>query len=142
MRRVVRRLGRALGHRGFTLTSLGTVWVLYGYSIVTAPLPDTSGVRILLHLAPLSVWGWLWMCAGAAALVAAWLPQGQDAFGFVALLVIVLPWMLSFLLSWKPLGDNPRGWIGAVVWGAMTALVWVTLRWPEPARPKEFPYGS
>lgn len=140
-RRAARRLGRALGRRGTILGCFGTVWALYGYALVTTP-PDTSAFRVLLLLWPLHVWGWLWIAAGCVAMITAWFPARLDAAGFGALVLIVVPWMLSNLLSWWPLRDNPRGWIGALIWGAITVPVLVVAGWPEPARPKGLPDGS
>lgn len=136
-----RRMRQALGRRGVILGALGTVWALYGYAQITTPLPDTSGIRVLLRLWPLPVWGALWIGAGVAAIVAAWLPPRLDAFGFLGLVLIVVPWTLSYLLSWWPLGDNPRGWVGAAIWGAMAAAVLVVAGWQEP-RTKGLPDGS
>ncbi|HEY9374920.1 MAG TPA: hypothetical protein VIU94_41770, partial [Streptomyces sp.] len=93
---------------------------------------------------PLQAWGWCWVAAGLVAASAAFLPQGRDAPGFVALVLIVLPWMLGYLLSWWPLGVFPRGWIAAAVYGALTLPVVVVAGWREPPRPKraEPPYES
>lgn len=137
--RGIRRLPRRLGRRGAILSGYGLVWVLYGYGQLIAPQPDRRGLELLLDLLPLHVWAWAWITAGTAALVSAWLPQGVDVPGFVALVVIVLPWMLAYFASWWPLQTFPRGWIAAVIWGAITIPALVAAGWPEPPRPKELP---
>jgi hypothetical protein len=81
------------------------------------------------------VWGWLFVTAGLCAAVAAFMRQGADWFGFVALVLIVLPWMLSYLASWA-LGDFPRGWVAAAVWAVIAVPVIVVAGWREPPRPK------
>lgn len=116
MRWAVRRLGGMLGRRGAILLSYGTVWALYGYGQIISPQPDQRGLTLAVQMWPLHVWGSLFITAGLMAAVAAWLRQGADWFGFVALVLIVLPWMLSYLASWV-LGDFPRGWVAAAVWG-------------------------
>lgn len=134
-RRVARRLARQLGRRGAILLCYGDVWAIIGYGQITAPQPDLRGLRLLLQMMPLAAWGWLWIAAGLIAIVSAWLPQGRDWPGFLALPLMVLPWAVSYLLAWI-LGDFPRGWVAAVVWGAIAAPVLVVAGWREPPRPK------
>jgi hypothetical protein len=134
-RRVVRRLGRTLGRRGVILLCYGAVWALYGYAQVASPPPDRRGLQPLIELAPLAAWGWLWMVAGVLAMVSAWLPTGRDWAAFPALQLVVLPWMGCYLVTWL-MGDYPRGWIAAAVWGLISVPVWVVAGWPEPPRMK------
>lgn len=134
--RVVRRAARMLGRRGAILGGYGTTWALYGYGQIIAPQPDQRGLDLLLRAWPLQAWGCLWIAAGAVAIVCAFLPEGRDTPGFVALIAIVLPWMLGYLASWWPLGVFPRGWIAALIWAAVAAPVIVVAGWREPPRPK------
>ena len=131
-RRVVRRLGRTLGRRGAILLCYGTVWALYGYAQITSPQPDQRGLQPILERVPLTVWGWLWVATGLTAVVSAWLPQGRDWVGFLALPAMVLPWMTSFLLAWL-MGDYPRGWVAALVWAVIAVPVLVVAGWREPS---------
>ncbi|MFJ2676411.1 hypothetical protein [Streptomyces sp. NPDC087525] len=135
-RRALRRAARILGRRGAFLLSFGGLWLLYGFGQLMEPLPDTRGIRLLLRLMPLDAWAVCWIVAGLFAVVAACLPQGLDWFGFPALLLIVVPWMLSYFFSWWPLGDNPRGWVTALIWAVATVPVIVVAGWREPPRPK------
>lgn len=132
LRRSVRRLRRQLGRRGAFLTCLGALWLLYGYGLVIEPLVNTVSQRFLLHFWSIEVWGWLWIGAGCTAVVCAWLRQGWDWPGFIASYVLAVPWGLASLMSWKPYGDNPRGWIGAAVWVALGGLIATVIGWAEP----------
>lgn len=136
--RVVRGAARMLGRRGTILGAYGTVWMLIGYGQIAEPQPDQRGLTLLLGLMPLWAWGCLWITAGLVAVVCAWLPQGVDVAGFVALMAIVLPWMLGYLVSWWPMGVFPRGWVAAVVWFAITVPVGVVAGWREAPPPKRF----
>jgi hypothetical protein len=142
-RRVVRRLSRIIGRRGAILSCYGIVWLLVGWGQIVQPQPDQRGLRLLLDRMPLEAWAWCWIVAGLIALAFAWAPPGRDAAGFVALVLIVVPWMTSYLASWL-LGDYPRGWAAAAVWTAITVPIMVVLGWPEPPRSKraEPPYES
>lgn len=135
LRRVTRRLGRALGRRGAILLSYGTVWSLYGYAQVASPAPDQRGLTVATQWLPLAAWGWIWVTAGLLAIVAAFMKQGADWFGFVGLALIVLPWVTSYLATWL-LGDFPRGWVAAAVWAVIAIPVIVVAGWREPPRPK------
>lgn len=134
--RAVRRLARTLGRRGVILLAYGTVWALYGYGQLITPQPDQRGLDLILRAWPLQVWACLWIAAGLVAVVSAFLPQGRDAPGFVALVLIVIPWMLGYLVSWWPLGTFPRGWVAAAIWAVIAVPVIVVAGWREPPRPK------
>ncbi|WP_406170390.1 hypothetical protein OIE52_39460 [Streptomyces canus] len=134
-RRVARRLGLMLGRRGAILLSYGTVWALYGYGQLISPPAAQPGLTLALQMLSITVWGWLWIVTGVLAVVSAFVPQGVDWFGFVALVLIVLPWTLSYLVSWLQ-GDFPRGWVAAAVWGAIAVPVIVVAGWREAPRPK------
>lgn len=136
-RRVARRLSRILGRRGAFLASFGTLWMLYGFGQLVEPLPDTRGIRLLLNVMPLDAWACCWIACGLLAVASAWLPEGRDWIGFPALLAIVVPWMLAYVLSWWPLGDTTRGWVTALIWAVATVPVIVVAGWREPPRPKE-----
>ncbi|MFD7705728.1 hypothetical protein [Streptomyces sp. NPDC059786] len=130
------RADQILGRRGSFLAAFGTLWALYGFGQLVEPLPDTRGIRTLLHLMPLDAWAWCWIAAGLIAITAAPLPTGRDWYAFPALLLIVAPWMCSYLVSWWPLGDNPRGWVTALIWAVAAVPVIVVAGWQEPPRLK------
>jgi hypothetical protein len=141
-RRVARWVGRRLGRRGTILGAYGTVWMLIGYGQIMEPQPDQRGLTLLLGWLPLQAWGCLWIAAGLLAVVCAWLPQGRDWLGFLSLMAIVLPWMLSYLVSWWPMQVFSRGWVAAVVWSAITVPVGVVAGWAEPIRPKKVEHSN
>ncbi|SFK72688.1 hypothetical protein [Streptomyces pini] len=135
----VRRPMRALGRRGAFLTLKGTIAALYGYSQLVAPLDAQSGPTLLLRWLPLDVWAWAWITAGVCALVCAWLPQPRDWPGFVAVWAVTAPWALGYLAAWWPLGDHPRGWAPALIFGAFGAVCLVAIGWDEPPRARSEP---
>jgi hypothetical protein len=130
----VRRLRQRMGRRGAILTLKGTIAVLYGYGLLVQPTPDRTGLRLLLRLMPLHCWAVTWVAAGTIALTCAWLREGRDWPGFTAVWLIATPWALGYLASWWPLGDNPRGWITAAIFGAFGLVCLTVVGWPEPGR--------
>ncbi|MEU5664772.1 hypothetical protein [Streptomyces longwoodensis] len=140
MRAAARRLTRRLGRRGALLTLKGLIATLYGYAQIVQPPSDVRGLCLLLKAWPLDAWGALWMTAGTTALVCAWLPPRRDWPGFLAVWAITAPWSMSYLAAWWPLGEYPRGWVVAVIFGSFGAVCLVAIGWTEPPRaPSEPP---
>jgi hypothetical protein len=139
----VRRLTRRLGRRGTILTLKGVIASLYGYGQLIAPAPDLRGLHLLLKLMPLQAWATAWILAGLTALVCAWLPPRRDWPGFLAVWAITAPWSMAYLVAWWPLGEYPRGWVAASIFGAFGAVCLVAIGWDEPPRARtEPPHGS
>ena len=126
------RLRRRLGRRGAFLSCFGAVWILYGYGLLVEPLVSTVSFQVLVDLWPVDVWAWLWISSGCAAVAGAWLPAPKDWFGFAALYPLATLWGVANFMSWQPYGDNPRGWVGAAVWGVMGGAITVAAGWSEP----------
>lgn len=132
---MVRRAAHRVGHRGTMLILLGSVALLYGVGLVISPpAPKPIGLHLLLGLMGLHWWGITLITAGAIAVLCAPLRQGRDWPGWAALVAVWLPWSLSFLVSWWPDGDNPRGWISAAIFAAFAAIPAVAAQWDEPVR--------
>ncbi|WP_371670035.1 hypothetical protein OG985_21785 [Streptomyces sp. NBC_00289] len=132
MRAAVRRLRQQLGRRGALLTLKGTITTLYGCAQLVTPQPDQRGLCLLLHLMPLRAWAGLWVAAGITALVCAWLRPRVDWPGFCAVWAITAAWSGSYLVSWWPLGEYPRGWVAAIIWAAFGGVCLVAIGWREP----------
>jgi hypothetical protein len=136
---VVRRTAHRVGHRGALLTLLGAIALLYGISLLTQPpVPHPIGLRLLLGLMPLKCWGYTLAAAGVIAVLCAPLRQGRDWPGFAALTLVWLPWSLSFLTSWWPQHENPRGWVSALIFAVFSGVPAACAGWeePDPAPPR------
>jgi hypothetical protein len=134
VRAVVGRIMFRVGHRGALLILLGGIALLYGVSLITTPPPPhPPGLRLLLGLMDLHKWGATLTAAGGIAVVCAPLRQSRDWPGFAALTLVWLPWSLSFFVSWWPQGENPRGWVSALVFLALAGVPAVGAGWDEPA---------
>lgn len=141
MRAAARRLGRKLGRRGALLTLKGVIATLLGYGQFVQPTPDRRGLRLLGFL-PHEAWAAAWIVAGVVALVCAWLPPRRDWPGFLAVWGITAPWSMSYLVAWWPLGEYPRGWIPALIYGAFGGVCLVAIGWNEPPAGQEPASGN
>ncbi|MFD4572110.1 hypothetical protein ACFWNK_01735 [Streptomyces sp. NPDC058417] len=137
-----RRLRKVLGRRGALLSLKGVMAVLYGYGQTVQPTGSARGLTLLLKVRPLEFWGWAWVTAGLVALACAWLPQGRDWPGFLAVWLIATPWAMSYLVSWWPLCEFPQGWVVAMIFGAFGAVCLVAIGWDEPPARQEPPSGT
>lgn len=134
MRAVVRRAARRVGHRGAVLFLLGIIALLYGVSLITTPpIPNPPGLHLLLGIMGLHAWGATLTAGGVIAIACSPLKQGRDWPGFAALVLVWIPWSLSFFVSWWPDGSNPRGWVSALVFIAFAAVPAVCATWEETA---------
>lgn len=139
VRRAARRLSERLGRRGALLTMKGIIATLYGYGQIVQPAADRRGLCLLLKAMPLSAWGAAWMAAGLTALLCSWLPPRRDWPGFLAVWAITAPWSMAYLVAWWPLGEYPRGWVAALIFGAFGAVCLVAIGWEEPPRARREP---
>ncbi|MEW2545139.1 hypothetical protein AB0910_05040 [Streptomyces sp. NPDC047002] len=76
------RIGRCLGYRGAALLICGTGWINYGLGLLADPrFGVVRGVAAPTRIAPIPIWGWAWLTAGAASCIAAVLPSRRDWWG-------------------------------------------------------------
>jgi len=141
MRAAVHRAARRVGRRGAVLALKGVMALLYGYSQLVQPIPNTTGIRLLLELMPARCWGWAWVIAGCTALAGVGLRQGRDWAGFAAVYLMASTWALGNLASWWLYG-NARGWVGALIWAAFGGVAVVVAAWPEPVTEPEEAAGE
>lgn len=120
-----------VGRRGAILLILAIVDVAYGSSLI-GPSSDSLGSAAIAwrqHFAPLWVWGGVWLVVAAILIVSAFLRN--DAIGYFAAIGLKISWSLTTLASWV-FGGVERGWLSAIVWMVVAAMVWVIAGWPEP----------
>jgi len=126
-----------LGRRGAVLLILGVIWFFIGISIITDPRVGIGQNQGLLHEeSPTWLRATLWIGTALFALSSAWRIAGRrDDWGYMALILMPLVRTMSYLWAWLinlfgGQGD-PAGWLGFVVWGTVTILVYTISGWPE-----------
>ncbi|MFJ2631048.1 hypothetical protein ACIO6U_03665 [Streptomyces sp. NPDC087422] len=127
---VARRVRR--DRRGLYLAIAGAGWVLYGVQVAADPRPGTvRGAAVLAELAPLRVWGWVWICCGAVALLASVSTRpAVRTVGFTMAEFPPLLWALGFAAAWLG-GQYPQAWAGAATWASAALRLMVVAGWPD-----------
>jgi len=133
----IKRPSIKLGRRGGVLLILGVIWFFIGISTITDPHAVGGGNQGLFHEAlPSWLRATLWIGTATAALSSAWRVAGRrDDWGFMALILMPTVRAMSYLWAWliNLVGEHgdPTGWLGFVVWGTLTILVYTISGWPE-----------
>jgi len=133
----LKRAPTHLGRRGAVLLILGVIWFFIGISTITDPYAGGSHTLGLFHQAlPSWLRGTLWIGTALLAMSSAWRVAGRrDDWGYMGLILMPIVWAMSYLWAWLSYlfvgkGD-PAGWLGFVVWGTVTILVYTISGWPE-----------
>lgn len=123
---------RRLGRRGAILTVVGAGWVHYGVGVISAPRVGTErATEVLRAVAPMHVWGWGWVAAGALALGAAWSGSVRvQGWGFRAAAPPPLVWAGAYGTA-GVLQDFPAAWQSAGVWLVISGVLAVTAGWAD-----------
>lgn len=115
------------------LATLGTFWIGTGLATIVAPDPGTSVPLLTIGT---GIRATLWIVTGAAAVAAAHVTQGRDAFGWAALYVMAAWRSIAYghgLLIWA-LGHPDasfRAVFGLAAWAALIVIIRVCSGWPE-----------
>lgn len=122
-----------LGRRGPFLIFMGVGKICFGFSFIFDPPWSLDGLGLLLSWGPLHCWAWLWILAGVACLVCAWLRFGWDGLGFVA--ASVPPTFWAFAYGWAGLIDGYTRGLWLFVWylASHCGVIWCASRVPPEA---------
>lgn len=137
-------LHRRNGRRRTLLGLIGVVWLMQSWVIFHSPLPGWQWGRLgpgpieEVLMDPRS--GLVWAVSGLVGVVTAVLPRRRvpDAYGFNALLIPPLLWMVLSAWSWliwvvtRGAWGSPESWVMAVVWSCAVIFVLITSGWPDP----------
>jgi hypothetical protein len=126
-----RRLKHRVGRRGASLMFFALLDFVFALSLIS-PLPESQrnpATIFIQSIAPLWVWGLLWLLAGVVCLSGAFVRNDQLAF-FAAVGIKVL-WGLIYLLM-QIIVHIERAWLGATIWLCLGMFVFIISTWPEP----------
>ena len=124
---------KRLGRRGAALLVCSLISILLGLGSVVTPTgrPLSPVYVVITGLAPMKVWGIIWILAGAVAGVQAF-SRTVAAAAWLSVITIAAVWTAGLFAGWLVSGW-PRGWIGGVIFGAYTALLVICAGWREPS---------
>jgi len=127
-----------LGRRGPFLVCMGVGKVCWGVGMVVEP-PQQTGLHLLTRWAPVHCWAWVWILAGLATFLSAWLPFGRDRWGFVA--ASIPPALWAFAYGWAGLVDHySRGlWIFVWYMTSHCGVIWCASRVPPESGSSDLP---
>ena len=140
------RLMNWLGLRPWRRHSLvlavaGSVYVLVGVVyIITPTRPDrAAALALLLHYAPIQVWGIIWVLSGVLALISTRWPPPNETWGYTVLASISALWAATYGLSIVFFDAPASGISGVLAWGLFGFMWWAIsgLRNPD-----DVPRGS
>jgi hypothetical protein len=130
--REVIRPPRVVGRRGAVLAYLAVVDVLYALSLWRpgGTQGQSATMLFIAGVMPLSWWAALWLSIAVLCTAGAFVHR-FDRAAFAAAAGIKTLWGGTFLFGWIA-GDVSRGWVSAVIWLGLAALVMILAGWPEP----------
>lgn len=129
---ILRRASRRVGRRGAFLALFGVVYLLLGYSYLVADTPQVRhALRVVINIAPLAVYAWVWCAVGAVAVACGLFSGGHKSVGFTAAVIMPVVWSLVYEAAWLA-GDLPRGWVTAATYFAIALAVTAVAGMPEP----------
>lgn len=124
----------AVSRRGAFLALFGVVFILIGYSYLNIPASSKpflqAYLRTALSIAPIEVYGWLWIVAGSVALLGG-IIRRLDWLGFGAAVMLPLLWVaIYFDAQWQD--KSPRAWVSALVYLALAGAIALVAGMSDP----------
>jgi hypothetical protein len=138
------RIFRWFGRRGLLLLLMGSMWIVYGLTLMLASSPPrftaaNQPVPVLSLLDQPAI-GWLWAVAGCISVFVSMFrmhADGHDAWGFNALFVPAAVWFLAYLWSialWLASGETygrATSASGATAWLIVCTFVLLFAGWMD-----------
>lgn len=129
----LRALRSRIGRRGAALLVFAYIDYVIGWSLLDPQLrAQTQAVpvyRALVDIAPLTVWGWLWLLVAVVCTVQA--VMRSDVWAYSAAIGIKALWAGGMAYA-AVVFHAPRGWLSASLWGVIAALLVIINGWLEP----------
>lgn len=127
-----------IGRRGMVLAIIGTIWILYGLSLIVGDVQPQAASHVWhLSLDPV-LRGSFWLGTGTLAVYTAASRPATDTPGFLAVTVCPMLYSFSYLIAWitwaLPIDDPgyADGLFSALSWAAVITLIATVASWPEP----------
>lgn len=122
---LIKRLKKRIGRRGATLIFLGILDLLFGYSLISAPISQIQTVNFIL---PVQAWAAIWTVTGAVSLVQAF--KFVDRIAFALASTVMIAWGLIYFAN-TITNHIVRGWVSTVIWISFGCFIFIVSSWPE-----------
>jgi hypothetical protein len=110
------------------LAVAGLVYIGYGILQIILPVTDSrrEGLQLLTNIAPLSLWGVVWIFTGCLALLSTRWPPQSKTWGYTALSGVAAGWASGYLFGVIFLDVSVTVLTGAMVW-YLVAFLWFAI---------------
>ncbi len=127
-----------IGRRGASLLFFAFLNVVYAGSLFFAapPAQRTASVNFLSEIAPLSMWGTVWLVCGLVCMFYAF--REDDKFAFAIDIALKTLWGLLHFVGWLFVHVD-RAYVSATIWMFAAGLLAVISSWPEPVHVPRYP---
>lgn len=118
------------------LMVVGFLFVLIGLGYAFAPRTEgrLSSLKVILQVAPMEFWGFLFIVVGIMAMLSAKWPPFAESWGYMVLTGMSSGWATTYLLGWA-FFDSPATNLGqTLVWGILAFMWWAISGLPNPER--------
>lgn len=121
---------REIGRRGSVLIVHSLLFIGVGQAYITAAIPSSSpALKVLTDVAPLWVWGWIWILSGLTCIVAG-LRRSFQPLGFFAGTSVFLLWGYVSFMTWVT-GYAHLGWYTGLIWTGFAFILIRISGWHE-----------
>lgn len=108
------------------LAVAGACYFLVGFVYVTVPVTDErlGAIAFAIRLAPLPVWGVVWMTAGILCFASTRWPPANETWGYTVLASTSALWSTIYALSMLFFDAPATGITGVAVWALFGFMWW------------------
>ena len=93
------------------------------YSFGPPSPPRDHALLILTQLAPVQVWGILFLASGVATMISSRWPPMSEAWGYMVLAGLSAAWCATYLLG-LVFYNSPANLSGGILWGLLAFMWW------------------
>jgi hypothetical protein len=125
------------------LMVVGFLYALIGVNYTFgAPNPNREkALAVLVHVAPMQFWGWVFVAAGLMTMLSAKWPPMTETWGYMVLTGLSSGWAATYLTSTiffhAPWSNTSQ----VAVWGILAFIWWAISGLPNPEKIAERPNG-
>lgn len=104
----------------------GFLYVLIGALYIRSPATPARNLtlKLILEVAPIQVWGSLFVLSGLLSMLSSRWPPASEKWGYVVLTGMSSGWSATYLLGVLFFGAPSGSWSQVVIWATLAFLWW------------------